>query len=158
MPIFLKTNSNNKILNNLILDNCLSFGRSPKFNNKKITHYIYGTRQKIDIFSLYEMRYLLLKVYPLIHNLFLQERTKIKKKKKLFLNKKFNFKENFQKLPPQFWDLPSFQHVKNKYNKSLKTTIRPLLPKILFATTSSIYSKIVASAAAKCHMPFHINR
>jgi len=48
--------------------------------------------------------------------------------------------------------------VKNKYNKSLKTTIRPLLPKILFATTSSIYSKIVASAAAKCHMPFHINR
>ena len=79
---FVKTNANNKILNQLIYANCLSFGRSPKLNNRKINHYIFGTRQKLDIFKLYEMRYLILKVYPIIHNLFLQERlNKIKKKK-----------------------------------------------------------------------------
>ena len=82
-----KTNQNNQILNKLVSDNCLSFGRSPKLNNRKITHYISGTRQKVDIFNLYEMRYLLLKVYPLIHNLFLQQRCNVKKKKKFFLIK-----------------------------------------------------------------------
>jgi len=79
---FIKTKKNNQILNQLLSENCLSFGRSPKLNNRKITHYISGTRQKVDIFNLYEMRYLLLKVYPLIHNLFLQQRLNVNKKKR----------------------------------------------------------------------------
>ena len=48
--------------------------------------------------------------------------------------------------------------MKTKFNKPLLEAARPFLPKILFATTTELYSSIVASAAAKCHMPFHINR
>lgn len=158
MSIFIKTNKNNKILNKLVSDNCLSFGRSPILNNRKITHYISGTRQKVDIFNLYEMRYLLLKVYPLIHNLFLQQRLNVKKKKKLFFEKKFDFQNTSQKLPKQLQKWEDFRNFKTKFNKPLKGTLRPLLPKILFATTTEMYSSIVASAAAKCHMPFHVNR
>ena len=40
----------------------------------------------------------------------------------------------------------------------MRGAVRPLLPKILFATTTEIYSSIVASAAKECHMPFHVNR
>ena len=82
MTKFTKTNETNQILNQLISENCLSFGRSPKLSSRKISHYISGARQKIDIFKLYEIRYLLLKIYPLIHNLFLQQRVKLKIKKK----------------------------------------------------------------------------
>ena len=73
---------NNLILNKLLFENCLSFGRSPKLANRKLNHYIFGTRQKVDLFKLYELRYLLLKIYPLIHNLFLQTRLNFKRKKK----------------------------------------------------------------------------
>lgn len=95
-----KTNQTNQILNQLISDNCLSFGRNPKLSNRKISHYISGTRQKLDIFKLYELRYLLLKMYPLIHNLFLQQRLKLKVKKKLFFKKNYNFQT--QNLPKQY--------------------------------------------------------
>ena len=95
----LKPNVHNQILNQLILHNCLRFGRDPKLNNRKTNHYIFGTREKLDIFKLYELRYLLLKVYPLIHNLFLQTRLNVKKKKKFFFNKKFNFKKFVPHLP-----------------------------------------------------------
>lgn len=155
---FKKTNQNNQILNKLVSDNCLSFGRSPKLNNRKITHYISGTRQKVDIFNLYEMRYLLLKVYPLIHNLFLQQRINVKKKKKIIFDKNLDFQNTSQKLPRQFRKWEDFRNFKNKFNKPLVEAVRPLLPKILFATTTELYSSIVASAASKCHMPFHINR
>lgn len=148
----------NQILNKLVSENCLSFGRSPKLNNRKITHYLSGTRQKVDIFNLYEMRYLLLKVYPLIHNLFLQQRLNVKKKKKIIFDKKLDFPNVSQKLPPQFRKWEDFRSFKNKFNKPLSVSLRPLLPKILFASTTELYSSIVSSAAAKCHMPFHVNR
>ena len=158
MSKFIKTNQNNQILNKLVSENCLSFGRNPKLNNRKITHYISGTRQKVDIFNLYEMRYLLLKVYPLIHNLFLQQRINVKKKKKRIFEKKSDFPNLAQKLPKQLQKWEDFRNVKTKFNKPLLEAARPFLPKILFATTTELYSSIVASAAAKCHMPFHINR
>lgn len=154
---FVKTNANNKILNQLIYANCLSFGRSPKLNNRKINHYLFGTRQKFDIFKLYEMRYLLLKVYPIIHNLFLQERLNQNKKKKWFFNKDFDFQT--KNLPQVFRNLKNFNDLKDKFNKTLKKKVaRTLPPKILFATTTHLYSEIVVSAAKKCRMPFHINR
>lgn len=154
---FVKTNANNKILNQLLYANCLSFGRSPKLNNRKINHYIFGTRQKFDIFKLYEMRYLILKVYPIIHNLFLQERLNKKKKKKWFFNRDFDFQT--QNLPKIFRNLKNFNDLKDKFNKTLKEKVsRTLPPKILFATTTNIYSEIVSSAAKKCRMPFHVNR
>ena len=157
MTNFTKTNQNNKILNKLISENCLSFGRSPKLNNRKITHYISGARQKVDIFNLYEMRYLLLKVYPLIHNLFLQERLNVKKKKWTF-DKNSVSQNNPQTFLKQFLNLEKLKLLKTKLNKPLLRSSRPFLPKILFATTTEIYSEIIISAATKCHMPFHINR
>ena len=158
MAIFQKANANNQILNKLIYDHCLSFGRSPKINNKKITHFISGTRQKIDIFNLYEMRYLLLKVYPLIHNLFLQERLNVNKKKKIIFDMKESFPKVSRKLPKPFWIWQNYNNIILKFKKSLQKGARPLLPKILFATTTELYSTIVSSAAVKCHMPFHVSR
>ncbi len=104
------------------------------------------------------MRYLLLKVYPLIHNLFLQQRLNVKKKKKILFDKNFDFQNSSQKIPRQLRKWEDFRNFKNKFNKPLLEAVRPLLPKILFATTTELYSSIVASAAAKCHMPFHVNR
>jgi ribosomal protein S2 len=151
-------NKTNQIINQLLSDNCLSFGRSPKLNNRKITHYISGTRGKTDIFNFYQMRYLLLKVYPLIHNLFLQQRLNTRKKKKIIFEKKLDFQNSDQKLPKQFQKWEDFRNFKMRLNKPLRAASRPLLPKILFATTTELYSSIVSSAAAKCHMPFHVNR
>ena len=154
---FVKTHANNKILKELIYTNCLSFGRNPKLNNKKINHYIFGTRQQLDIFKLYEMRYLLLRIYPLIHNLFLQARLNQAKKKKWFFDKKFDFQT--KNLPKAFRNLRNFQDLKDKFNRTFKEkTPRELLPKILFATTTEMYSEILSSAAKKCRMPFHVNR
>jgi ribosomal protein S2 len=95
----IKTNVKNQILNQLVLENCLRFGRDPKLNNRKTNHFLFGTREKLDIFKLYELRYLLLKVYPLIHNLFLQARLNVKKKKKFFFQKNFNLKNFAPHLP-----------------------------------------------------------
>ena len=155
-----KTNENNQVLNQLIFENCLSFGRSPKLNNRKINNYLFGTRQKLNIFKLYELRYLLLKIYPLIHNLFLQDRLNNKRKRKWFFHKNFHLqKKNLQILPTQFRSKESFQPLRAKFNKMLKEKMpRPLLPKILFATTTTIYSEIVSNAAKNCRMPFHVNR
>ncbi len=82
MSSFQKTNTNNQILDKLVFETCLHFGRNPKINNSKIHHYIFGIRQKINIFKFQEIRYLLLKIYPVIHHLFLQERLNFKQKKK----------------------------------------------------------------------------
>ena len=82
MTKFLKTSTNNQILEKLIFETCLNFGRNPKINNVKINHYILGIRQKINIFKFQELRYLLLKVYPVIHNLFLQERLNLQAEQK----------------------------------------------------------------------------
>lgn len=154
----IKTNVKNQILNQLVFENCLRFGRDPKLNNRKINHYLFGTREKLDIFKLYELRYLLLKVYPLIHNLFLQARLNVKKKKKFFFNKNFNFKNFAPHLPEPLREWEDFQAAKKKFNQSFTKVSKPILPKILFATTNEMYSEIVSSAARMCYMPFHVNR
>ena len=159
MKILTKTNANNKILNTLIFNNCLSFGRSPKLTNRKINHYLFGTRQKFNIFKLQETRYLLLKVYPLIHNLFLQTRLNIKLKKTWFWKKNENLQTKF--LTKQFQNKSALKYIKTQYKQSdmLQENKKKMLPpKILFATTTPIYSEIVSSAAKKCQMPFHVNR
>jgi len=88
-----------KIIDKLVLDNCLLFGQTPKLTNKKVTKYLFATRNSLEIFKLYELRYLLLKVYPLIYSLFHQKRQNYidmekfkpskeqKKKKRGFLSK-----------------------------------------------------------------------
>ena len=154
---FMKTNTNNQILEKLIFETCLNFGRTPQINNSKIHHYIFGIRQKINIFKLQEIRYLLLKVYPVIHNLFLQERLNFKQKKKWFFPKNYNFQTKTFIHP--FRNAQGLKNLNQKYsNYFRKKTIKYLPPKILFATTTELYSEIVSSAAKKCHMPFHVKR
>ena len=118
MSSFQKTNTNNQILDKLVFETCLHFGRNPKINNSKIHHYIFGIRQKINIFKFQEIRYLLLKIYP-----------------------------------------QGLKELNQRYSSSLKKkTLKFLPPKILFATTTELYSEIVSAAAKKCYMPFHVKR
>jgi hypothetical protein len=53
-----------------LTESCLVFGQYSKSTSKNVARYLLGARQTTEIFKLYEMRYLLLKTYPLIHNLF----------------------------------------------------------------------------------------
>jgi len=71
-----------KILH-LMTRTCLIFGQHPALTSPKVAQYVLGTRETIEILKMYELRYLLLKVYPLIHNLFSSPRfnTKLKIKK-----------------------------------------------------------------------------
>jgi hypothetical protein len=158
-----KNTSNNQIIEKLVLDNCLTFGRHPKLTNQKITKYITGTRNAIDIFKLYELRYLLLKVYPLIHNLFLQNRLNMEIKPifKMEAPEPYKtYKGNNPRITGQT------QQPVNKYNTTIKrrrenvvvSTPKPMLPKVLFATTTPSYADIIHSAAKVCQMPFHQNR
>jgi cell division protein FtsL len=47
----LKIISNNKLIEKLVLDDCLAFERHPKLTNQKIAKYTCGTRHAIDIFK-----------------------------------------------------------------------------------------------------------
>lgn len=157
MRNFQKTNTNNQILDKLVFETCLNFGRNPKINNSKIHHYILGIRQKINIFKFQEIRYLLLKIYPVIHHLFLQERLNFKQKKKWFFPKNYNFQTQSWIKP--FRNSQGLKDLNQRYSSSLKKkTLKFLPPKILFATTTELYSEIVSAAAKKCYMPFHVKR
>lgn len=155
-----KNTSNNKIIEKLVLDNCLTFGRHPKLTHSKITKYVFGTRHAIDIFKLYELRYLLLKIYPLIHNLFFQNRLNMEIKPTYKMETSELYKM------PRKANVGHTQQSANKYNKTPKprkanvvvSTPKPMLPRILFATTTPSYANIVHSAAKICQMPFHQNR
>jgi ribosomal protein S2 len=57
-------------IKNKILVNCLKLGKNPKFTNKKLTQYIYGTRNNIDLFNITELQYILWRIYPFIKTLF----------------------------------------------------------------------------------------
>ena len=92
-------------LEGLVQTNCFLCGEHPRLTSKKITQYLLGTRQNTEFFKLYELRYLLLKTYPLIHNLFNNPRSKLKLK----------FKDLFMPSPkPQHLEFPDASH------KSLK--------------------------------------
>jgi ribosomal protein S2 len=153
-----KNTSNNQLIEKLVLDNCLTFGRHPKLTNQKIAKYICGTRHAIDIFKLYELRYLLLKIYPLIHNLFLQNRLNMEIKTTYTMEtpipyKTYKSREEIGHPKIEFNNTP-----RRKRKLLMISTPRPMLPKILFATTTPSYASIVHSAAKICHMPFHQNR
>ena len=136
----------------LIAENCLTFGQHSRLTSKNINRYLLGTRGTVEIFKLYELRYLLLRIYPLIHTLFYNSRAKLqlafqtvktsenkaverKTKNALFVKPKFLKKE------------PSF-HVKHK-NLPLQ---------VLFATITPEYANIISQAAQICSMPHHQKR
>jgi ribosomal protein S2 len=168
MSKIFKNKLNNQIVEKLVLENCMTLGQHPKFTQKNITKYIFGTRHHIDIFKLYELRLLLLKTYPLIHQLFLQSRfNSIKRIKSIFEIKTKDKKtaENNDseatadnQKPEEKNEKPKTSFKKRRILSFLKTKSRPFLPRILFATTNPLYADIIESAAKVCQMPFHQNR
>jgi hypothetical protein len=125
-------------------------GQNPKLTNKKFTKYLLGTRSYFEIFKLYELRHLLLTVYPLISSLFYNTRRShdarywsfpIRKRNPRWLKRKLN---KFAKMQEK-----SF-HTSEMYPN--------LPPQILFASVTSAYAQIIESAAKMCNMSWHKNR
>lgn len=136
----------------LVLENGLTVGLNPRLTSKKITKYILGTRDTVEVFKLYELRYLLLKIYPLIHVLFSNPR----------VNSRFEFKlskvESLQ--PKSFKDQTFITQKKNFPKKRISFSFKHknLPPQILFATTTEAFSDVIFKAANICNMPYHRNR
>ena len=131
----------------LVLENCLIFGLNPRLTSKKVNKYLLGTRDTLEIFKLYELRYLLLKIYPLIHILFQNPR----------VNSQFELKSlKTEWLPPKLFSFQKKKFPKKRVSFSFKHKNLP--PQILFATTTEAFSDIVFKAASICNMPCHNKR
>ena len=134
----------------LVFESCLLVGSNAQLTSKKITKYLFGTRDTVEIFKLYELRYLLLKIYPLIHLLFQNPRA----------NSNFKFQPVKTKfLPVQPVVTPGL----NKFRLSKKKTAFSFAyknspPQILFATTTEAFAEIISEAAKICNMPHHKKR
>ena len=143
-----------RIQTKLIIDNCLTFGHDQNLTPQKISRYLLGTRIKIELFKLYELRCLLLKVYPLIHN--------------LFYNPRLNCELETKKVLPTSSKIKNNQkgHSNAKIQQKLYPTLRSSLiskdqhftPQILFATITPAFGNIIQGAAEICNMPVHKNR
>ena len=134
----------------LLLENCLTFGQDSRFTSKKITRYLLGTRITTEIFKLYELRSLLLKIYPLIHNLFYNPRVNPKLRTKKIgningLDSKINLSNKRHQFAFRFKSFRIYQ-------------MKNLPPQILFATVTPAFAEIIQSAARICHMPVQKNR
>jgi len=134
----------------LVLENCLVFGQHSQFTSKNITKYLLGTRGTIEIFKLYELRYLLLRIYPLIHT--------------LFYNPRVNLKLSVKKLKPPEKEVISTEtkiSTRTKFLKKKTSFIvkhKSLTPQILFATITPAFAGIISQAAKICNMPYHQKR
>ena len=144
-----------------ITKSCLLFGHSFQFTSKKVTQYLLGTRETTEIFKLYELRYLLLKIYPLIHNLFHNPRNNLRLKFQTFWNLpglnsartlKFSSSTTKTKIIPS----KVFEPFKNGFSFIVKRKNVP--PQILFASVTPSFSDIISNAAQICNMPWHTNR
>lgn len=162
--ILISTLKKNQLFKNLILENSLRLGKNPKFTNKKLTQYLHGTKNNLEIFRVSELQYILLRIYPFVRSLFRNHRINYITLKK-WLKKR-------SKVPT--WAIksiskettPSHLHyhrnnIQKKYWRDAKYTnsflkIPPV--QILFATTTFAYANIITSAARMCHMPFHKGR
>ena len=142
-----------KILD-LMTQNCLLFGQHPVLTSPKVTQYLLGTRDTMEILKVYELRYLLLKIYPLIHNLFSRARAPFKFK----IKKKWKPKVPIinQPLPQTQTRGPRVWPFEAKTVFSFKR--RQVPPQILFASITPNFSKIIAEAAQICNMPWHEKR
>jgi hypothetical protein len=84
-PCTIILNSSKKFYHNhlktLVLENSLKLGSSPKYTNKKVTQYLFGTRNNVEFFKIIELRQLLLRLYPLLHTLFFPSLPKLKLQK-----------------------------------------------------------------------------
>ena len=135
------------MIDKLVLNNCFLLGQASKLTNKNFTRCLLGTRSTFEIFKLYEIRYLLLRIYPLIYSLFCKDRSlygrmlwrrspRVIKKRKL---------EEYQKINPNWDGKIRFYPFRARKN---------IPPKILFASTSRPYAHIIEDAARRCQMPW----
>lgn len=146
-----------KILDQLVIENCLAFGDNSKLTQKKVARYLLGTRTTFEIFKLYELRYLLLKVYPFIQNLFYNPRTNSTLKTEKRWNPNYQKQLETQRklgtrLPANQWK-PRVRIINSFVQKEKNYT-----PQVLFATVTPMYTEIVKAAAQICNMPSHENR
>ena len=133
-------------------ESCLIFGQHSKSTSKNVTRYLLGVRQTTEIFKLYEMRYLLLKTYPLIHNLFHNPRVN----PNLELRQVY-LPDNERTLEPL--SLPNSQLVAKPLSWPFRERFsfvinqKNIPPQILFASVTPSFSKIIHHAAQICNMP-----
>ncbi len=163
-----KTLAWKEMIQKLVVENCLNFGQHSRLTSKKVTKYLVGTRVTTEIFKLYELRYLLLKIYPLIHNLFYNPRLNSPLEKKLlpnlFLQKAVTSSTSVKKIVKNKSSLRIINGAtKKKHNFkrskfSFRSKQKNLLPQILFATTTPAFAHIIKHAAQICNMPWHQNR
>ena len=119
--------------------------------SKKVTKYLLGARETMEIFKLYQLRYLLLRIYPLVHNLFHQTRqnitTEFKEMKSAFVKKPWR--------PSSTDGLPLLEKKKVPFRTkfSFISKRKNTSPQILFATVTPNLSQIIYSAAQICNMP-----
>jgi len=124
-------NNNQKYVKLFIIEQCLQFGYQTTYTNKKLNNYIYITKEKHEIFNLYDLRAMILKLYPLMNALFHKYQYHYTIKFRNFQNKK---------------DLPILE----------KKNYIPI--QILFASTTPKFKDIIKETANICRMPFSIGR
>ena len=145
----------------LILQNCLPLSREhAKFTSKKITQYLLGSRNGIDLFKFNEIKHILFRFTPLIETLF--------NSKRILLNtfgaesKTRNVKLTPPKNPAKIaeWKIRTKGlKISKKFTHSFYNPTQKMQPiKILFATTNPLYKELIAEAALLCNMPFHNQR
>jgi ribosomal protein S2 len=143
------------IIDKLVMENCLMFGQHPKFTSKKVAKYLLGTRETTEIFKLYELRYLLLKIYPLIHNLFYNPRVNPKLKSQDIWTPNHK-QESLSLVNTEIRPASSIWPFKKRFSFVWKQ--RTIPPQILFASVTPNLSGIIQEAAQICNMPWHENR
>lgn len=139
------------------MENCLTFGNDPKITNKKVARYLLGARPTIEVFKMYELRYLLLKIYPFIHNLFYNPRRNSQLEIKTVWNPHFQKQvETIQKYGAEALRKPW----KPKFEQTSSFVFRHKnwLPQVLFASITPTYADIIRTAAQTCNMPYHQDR
>jgi ribosomal protein S2 len=125
--------------------------------SQKTAKYLLGTRETLEVFKMYELRYLLLKIYPLIHNIFHNSRG----------NPKVKFKNLWMPNLPSQQKLLSSQKIDTfnlqnswpfKQRSFFVFQRKQIMPQILFASVTPNLSEIIYTAAQLCNMPSHKNR
>ena len=103
------------------------------------------------------MRYLLLKIYPLIHTLFNNPRFNPKLKfQNIWISSQKSIPESSSLVKKKTRSSPLTWPLKNRFSFIVKRRNTP--PQILFASVTPMFSDIIYKAAQICNMPWHKNR
>jgi hypothetical protein len=120
-----------KPIKKLILATCFSLAKNLKFTNKRISQHLAGHCHHIEIINTYELKYILLRIYPFVKMLFVQHQINL-----------FRGRKNVRK--PYLLDNRFFP--------------RQGTPEILFTTTNVLYAEIVQDCSTFCCTSFSIRQ